>query len=188
MEELNRELEDIPDITDEDKNQIRNLYSCWKNSQNKRVIIENVHNQIFVLSPNNYDISQTVHLVNCQNTTILVQSKLNHFLLEASSNVKITFLNGLVGSADILHSQNITVTVLNQPVNYFDLSNSSNIHLHIHPDLTEDFLMTTCNSVYVYLHICKKYCLPSSLFYNFLSTAFIDDRLVIFQGGHMKQI
>jgi hypothetical protein len=143
---LDQELEkysfDISHLTENDKDDIKHMYSLiWKTLNNK-IFLENIndanvriHNKIFVNNKEygNYQISNktTLHFINCKDTTIIINEKVCHITVERCENLYIKVKGGSITGLDDIKCKNIRHIMEDSSVYFIDLSSSFDCSLYI---------------------------------------------------------
>ncbi len=158
--ELNDELEEyswnVRELSENEKEDIRNLYILWKTALNKKIVIDNVHNSNVRISNNvicdkkvlweDVKPHHSFHFVDCSDITIVINPKVNHITLERCSNVNFRSTGGSISGIDIIRSTNVTSVFSSKSVKFIDISNATQCTFILSETIAKDIMITTTNS------------------------------------------
>jgi mRNA-degrading endonuclease HigB of HigAB toxin-antitoxin module len=160
LEQLNQELEeycwDVKELTNGEKDDIKNLYKTWKSCLNKKIIIQDLHNTNIRVIDNityngqilkkNIKKHHTLHFINCSDSTIIITPKVNHITLENCKNINFRSRNGSISGMDLINSNNITLIINSQTVNFIDVSNTTECMFILSESVAENLIIITTNA------------------------------------------
>lgn len=133
---------DIKDIAEEEKEQIKELYTLIWKSYNNKIFIENIKNSNIRINGKilvngeeygNYKITNktTLHFINCKNTTVIINAKVCHITNERCENFSIKIIGGSVTGMDDIHCKHMNHILENSSVYFLDISQSQNCIFYI---------------------------------------------------------
>jgi hypothetical protein len=153
---LQEELDDLS-ITDEQKDNIINLFKNWKTSFNRKIFIESLNkSNIRVcdrVKVNNIpygssvNIKSTLHFIDCNNVTINILSKVNHITLENCNNINIKTNHGSISGMDCINCSNISHVIKSGNIYYIDISNSTHCNYYISEQVALNTIISTMESM-----------------------------------------
>ena len=157
LKNLDDELDDYSfnheDVSEEDREKIKNFYTQWKKCINNKLIIEDVKkkniridNNVLINNEIKYDSinrKNTLHFINCKNITIYIKTKVNHITLEHCKNVNIKTIGGSVSGLDNINCQNISHVFEKSMIYYINSSNSQHCWYTLSDYIADNILMVT---------------------------------------------
>ena len=156
MEKLEEELDtysfNIKFLTFAEKENIKNLYVSWKKVLDNKIFIENLTKENIRIFNGKYmekDIttSSTLHFINCNNTTAVISSKINHITIQNCNNFHIKTLGGVISGIDSITSSNLTIIIENEPIYFVDSSDSHYCNFYISENVVVDtIIMSYCST------------------------------------------
>ena len=134
--DLNKYSFDVKELSDEDKNEIKGLYTMlWKINSNK-IFIENINKTnirikddlIFVnnkkFSDKSVNKCSTLYFYNCKNITIMIHTKVCHITLENCEYVNIKTTGGSITGIDNINCKYCNHVIEQAPVHLLEMSKS----------------------------------------------------------------
>jgi hypothetical protein len=182
---LNEEIEnysfDVRELSENEKEEIKNLYVSMRKISQNRNIIENVKNTNIRINKmvlingtehDNYDINDKsgLHFANCHNTTVIITNKVCHITSENCNNFTIKIIGGSISGMDIINCENVNTIIENSSINFLDISKSHGCILYISEKnaLNTTILSYESQNIQIIMtdegFIKNKYTLPMSYF------------------------
>lgn len=157
---LNTEIEEycwnVRELSQDEKNDIRDLYRLWKTSFNKKIVIDNIHNSNIRISDNvvgdgkvlweDVKPHHSFHFIDCSNITIVINPKVNHVTLEKCNNVNFRSVGGSISGMDLINSSNITSVFNSKYINFMDISNATQCLFILSETIAKNIMITSTSS------------------------------------------
>jgi len=87
---------------------VNTIFNSWSKCYNNHIFIENENNKIIMIN-NKDDIHKTYYIENSSNITCIINTKINHLIINKCDNI-IIFINSiLISGLDIFHSNTISI-------------------------------------------------------------------------------
>lgn len=165
LDKLNKELDEYSfnnhELSNEQKDEILSLYKLWKESLNNKIFIENESNshirvrdgKIVSVDKSEKDIyvgvdeKSTLFFSNCNNTTIIIATKVAHITFEGCNNINIKIIGGSVTGIDSIRCTHISFVFDKGDIYYIDISNSTNCKFFLSETIA---LSTIISTMYAY--------------------------------------
>ncbi|PVV05124.1 hypothetical protein BB560_000365 [Smittium megazygosporum] len=113
-----------------------------KELDGKRWIVENIHDDEIHIPIS--DINQTLYVFNCNNSTIIVENKLNTITFNSCTRCNLVF-DSLVSSCDILKCKSVKIQV-NNTAPFFNLDNTDGAQIFLSKESMEAVEILTTKS------------------------------------------
>lgn len=160
LEQLDEELEEycwnVRELSDLEKNDIKDLYTLWKTCLNKKIIVKDLHDTNIRVNHEikcgteilwtNVKIHHTLHFISCSNITIIVNPKVNHITLENCQNVNFRVVGGSISGIDIINSTNITCVFNASDVSFIDISNTTQCLFILSESVARNIMINVAHS------------------------------------------
>jgi hypothetical protein len=161
LSKLNCDIEDycwnVRELSNDEKKDIRDLYTLWKTCLNKKIVIENVSKSNIRVTHDNLtcngkmiwsDIKShhSLYFVNCSDITIIVTPKVNHITLDRCNNINFKCVGGSISGIDIIKCSNITSVFNSKSVYFLDISNTTQCLFILSETAAKNIMMQTTNS------------------------------------------
>ena len=155
--DLNNYCWNVRELSDAEKNDIKELYKLWKSCLNKKIVIDGVNStNIRVSDKINFsdgtviwdDVKchHSLHFANCSNVTIIITAKVNHITFERCTNINVRSTGGSISGIDIIKCNDITTIFESSSVYFVDISNSTGCSFILSEKIAKDIMITTTSS------------------------------------------
>lgn len=160
LEKLDQDLDNycwnVRELTTDEKNDIKELYTLWKSCLNKKIVIDDLHNENIrvsnrITSRNNIiwdDIKQhhSLYFTGCSDSTIIITTKVNHITLEDCKNINIRTTGGSISGIDVINCSNVTHIFESGSIYFMDISNTTECTFILSEKIAMDIMISTTNS------------------------------------------
>ena len=185
LQMLNEEIDnysfDVRELSESEKEEIKNLYVSMRKISQNRNIIENLKNANIRINKmvlingteyDNYDITDKsgLHFSNCHNTTVIITNKVCHITSDNCSQFTIKIIGGSISGMDIINCQNVNTIIENSSIHFLDISKSQACTLYLSENnaLNTTILSYESHNIQIIMtdegFIKNKYILPMSYF------------------------
>ena len=140
-----------------------NIFNSWQKCYNKHIFIDNENDKIIIIDNNNKNdnIHKTYYIEQSSNITCILNSKLNHLIINKCENISIIINSILISGMDVFHSNNILINNNCHNTSNFSLNFGQNYIFNINYLLNEFTFKLCINIIYNLnihkLNLCYKY-------------------------------
>lgn len=160
---LEEEMDEVG-IISENRRQILEQYSLYKKCFNKRIFVSDVNNSNIRINNNSigllekgiltslYEgvkIDSSIHFVGCNNTTVLIYTKVNHITLESCKNLDVKIVGGAVTGIDNINCVNTNYIFDDNDIYFIDISGSYTCNMYVSERVAKNTLIITMHSLFV---------------------------------------
>lgn len=133
---------------------IKNINKSWQICKNNYIFINDLcectisvkNGAIYIdgdIKYTNVNMKTTVFFSGCENVSVSLYQKINHIILEKSSNVQMIISDGIIGGLDILHCKSVDFVVMNKDVFYISYGNSVSCNASLDKKISTNTLIST---------------------------------------------
>lgn len=163
LAKLDQEIEDLKfdhDIDDDQKKEIKDLYTYWKSTLDRKIILEDIKdnarievkadgrlfiNELFAnITLNN---KSTLHLSDCNRIVLHLKTKINHLTIENCNYVNVRMKGGCISGMDCIRCQNVGFIFEVGNIYFIDVSLSSKCTYYIPKDIALETIVSTLDSM-----------------------------------------
>ncbi|QKF94086.1 adenylate cyclase-associated CAP [Fadolivirus algeromassiliense] len=156
-EELDEYSFNIKYLNDNDKKEIKQLYTLLWQTYNQKIFIENIsHANIRITDKiyinNNIYVNDiittktTLYFVNCNNVTVVVNNKVCHITIEHCNHFNIKTRGGSITGIDNINCKHVCHVLEKSSVYLLDISNSEGCTFYISEDNALDTIISSYGS------------------------------------------
>lgn len=169
VEKLKDELEFV-NLSDDDKKKIIEQYILYKVCFSKKLFIDNhsdtnirIYDGVYKLDKgkkeylfNEVKMDTSLHFTNCNNTTIIVGSKVNHITLEKCNNVSVKIIGGSITGIDTINCVDMNYMFDDNDIYFMDFSGSTTCNIYISEKIAANTTIITMYSLFINIFVLNK--------------------------------